>query len=609
MHATTSQREVIGCLAVIVAIYGMKESFAAKLLTEFNIARYDIINYTQHGKVFNHATPDERSMAMANGEGEAGRVKTGQKALETYCVNLNSKIAVGGMLPLVGRDDEVRLVIEILGRKTSNNPMLVGEPGVGKTAVAEGLARRIAEGSVPPSLRGATVWSLDMGLLIAGTRYRGDFEDRLKAVVTEFQAQPGAILFIDEIHTMVGAGDSKGGMDAANILKPALSSGTLRCIGATTYKEYRMYFEKDAALARRFHKVDVGEPSVEGAIAILQGVQAEFARHHKVVFPGEAVIAAVTLSHRYISKLRLPDKAISALDLAGSAVALRAEEQGVGIGQHVGVADIEQAVAKLARIPVGRITSNEKTMLKRLALELRMRVFGQDAAIDEMVSCVEVARSGLSEPDKPIASLLLAGPTGVGKTEVCRQLAEQLGLELVRFDMSEYMEPHTVSRLLGAPPGYNGHQQGGMLTDSVDKHPHCVLLLDEIEKAHQDIFNILLQVMDSGRLTDADNKPVDFRNVILVMTTNAGAEDMEREPIGIGRENQAADPMTAIKRLFSPEFRNRLSSVVTFSHLDRDVVEMVVDKALAGLSGKLLEKKRAPGRGRGRASKAGDQRL
>ena len=591
VHAQTSSRDVIGPPDILAAIYNQRESFAVALLTEFKVARFDVINYTRHGRVFDSGAADpDRPLALANGEGEGSRNRTGKSAIESYCANLNVK-AARSTLPLIGRDSEIRRVIEILCCRIKNNPLLVGESGVGKTAVAEGLAQRICEGAVPPPLRGCTVWSLDLGRLVAGTRYRGDFEDRLKAVVAEFESsRRGDIMFIDEIHGLIGAGDSKGGLDGSNLLKPTLAEGVLRCVGATTYREYRRYFDKDKAMARRFVKVDVREPSPSEAATILAGLEPGFAAHHKVAYAPGATEAAVHLAVRHIHDAHLPDKAISAIDLAGSVAALRAAELGLGAGQEVGIADIEAAVAKLARVPAGRVSVDEKASLKRLPMELKLRVFGQDPAIDALAASIRMARAGLRSPEKPIGSYLMAGPTGVGKTEVARQLASQLGLELIRFDRSEYMERHAVARLIGAPPGYVGYDRGGLLTDAVDKHPYAVLLLDEVEKAHEDIFNLLLQVMDSGHLTDAEGKTVDFRNIILLLTTNAGAADMERRGIGIGRRDEAGDPADAMKRLFTPEFRNRLDAVIVFRHLCADVMRLVVDKELACLAAQAAEK-------------------
>ena len=591
VHAQTSSRDVIGPPDILAAIYNQRESFAVALLTEFKVARFDVINYTRHGRVFDSGAADpDRPLALANGEGEGSRNRTGKSAIESYCANLNVK-AARSTLPLIGRDSEIRRVIEILCCRIKNNPLLVGESGVGKTAVAEGLAQRICEGAVPPPLRGCTVWSLDLGRLVAGTRYRGDFEDRLKAVVAEFESsRRGDIMFIDEIHGLIGAGDSKGGLDGSNLLKPTLAEGVLRCVGATTYREYRRYFDKDKAMARRFVKVDVREPSPSEAATILAGLEPGFAAHHKVAYAPGATEAAVHLAVRHIHDAHLPDKAISAIDLAGSVAALRAAELGLGAGQEVGIADIEAAVAKLARVPAGRVSVDEKASLKRLPMELKLRVFGQDPAIDALAASIRMARAGLRSPEKPIGSYLMAGPTGVGKTEVARQLASTLGIELIRFDMSEYMERHSISRLIGAPPGYVGFDQGGMLTDAIDQHPHCVLLLDEIEKAHQDLYNILLQVMDHGKLTDHNGKTVDFRNVILIMTTNAGAADMAKEAIGFGREGREGEDNDAIKRMFTPEFRNRLDSVIGFAALTPEIVGRVVEKFVMQLEAQLADR-------------------
>jgi ATP-dependent Clp protease ATP-binding subunit ClpA len=512
-------------------------------------------------------------------------VKKGQEALNAYCVNLNKKAQQGKIDPLIGRDHEIERTIQILCRRSKNNPLYVGDPGVGKTAIAEGLARRIVKGEVPDVLKECTIFALDMGALLAGTRYRGDFEERLKAVVSELEAYEGAIMFIDEIHTVIGAGATSGGsMDASNLLKPALASGTLRCMGSTTYKEYRNYFEKDRALVRRFQKIDVNEPTVEDAIKILHGLKPYYESHHRVRYTNEAIKAAVELASRYINDRKLPDKAIDVIDEVGAARMLLPESKR---RKTVTVKDVEDIVAKIARIPPKSVSTNDMDVLKNLERDLKTMVFGQDRAIEALSSAIKLARAGLREPEKPIGCYLFSGPTGVGKTEVARQLSAILGIQLTRFDMSEYMERHSVSRLIGAPPGYVGFDQGGLLTDAIDQHPHCVLLLDEIEKAHPDLFNILLQVMDHGRLTDHNGKNVDFRNVILIMTTNAGASDLAKPAIGFERESREGDDQEAIQRMFTPEFRNRLDAVIPFQNLTPEIVSQVVEKFVIQLETQL----------------------
>jgi ATP-dependent Clp protease ATP-binding subunit ClpA len=517
-----------------------------------------------------------------------GGVKTGSDALEAYCVNLNQKAKDGRIDPLIGREAEVNRTIQVLCRRTKNNPLYVGDPGVGKTAIAEGLARRIVNEDVPDVLKNATIFALDMGALLAGTRYRGDFEERLKAVVKELEATEGAILFIDEIHTVIGAGATSGGsMDASNLLKPALQSGLLRCIGSTTYKEYRQYFEKDRALVRRFQKIDVNEPSVEDAVKILRGLKPYYEKHHAVRYTQEAIRASVELAARYINDRKLPDKAIDVIDEVGAAQMLLPESKRK---KTITVRDVEATVATIARIPPKSVSKDDKSTLKNLLRDLKTMVFGQDKAIEALVAAIKLSRAGLREPEKPIGCYLFSGPTGVGKTEVARQLAICMGIELTRFDMSEYMERHTVSRLIGAPPGYVGFDQGGLLTDAIDQHPHSVLLLDEIEKAHPDLFNILLQVMDHGKLTDHNGKTVDFRNVILIMTTNAGAQEMSKAAIGFGRERREGEDQEAINRMFTPEFRNRLDQIIAFSNLPPDVVAQVVDKFVMQLEAQLADR-------------------
>jgi ATP-dependent Clp protease ATP-binding subunit ClpA len=514
--------------------------------------------------------------------------KQGTEALEAYCVNLNEKAKLGKVDPLIGRAAEVERTIQILCRRQKNNPLFVGDPGVGKTAIAEGLARKIIRGEVPEVLRGCTIYSLDMGALIAGTRYRGDFEERLKTVVKELESLKGAILFIDEIHTVIGAGATSGGaMDASNLLKPALAAGTLRCIGSTTYKEYRQYFEKDRALVRRFQKIDVVEPTVEDSIKILMGIKSYFENYHKLRYTADAIKAAVELSAKYINDRKLPDKAIDVIDELGASQMLLPESRRKKV---VGVKDVEEVIAKIARIPSKSVSKNDAEALKTLEADLGRVVYGQDKAIHALASAIKLARAGLRQPEKPIGSYLFSGPTGVGKTEVAKQLANILGVEFLRFDMSEYMERHTVSRLIGAPPGYVGFDQGGLLTDGVDQHPHCVLLLDEIEKAHGDLFNILLQVMDHGKLTDHNGKKIDFRNVVLIMTTNAGASDAAKDAIGFGRGKREGEDEEAIKKLFTPEFRNRLDAVIAFAPLSRGTIDKVVEKFVLELEAQLADR-------------------
>ena len=510
------------------------------------------------------------------------------EALETYCVNLNKKARDGKIDPVIGRNSEINRAIQVLCRRQKNNPLFVGEAGVGKTAIAEGLAKRIVDSEVPEVLAAATVFSLDMGTLLAGTRYRGDFEERLKQVLKELEAHPNAILFIDEIHTVIGAGATSGGaMDASNLLKPALASGTIRCMGSTTYKEYRQHFEKDRALVRRFQKIDVNEPTVEDAIAILKGLKPYFEDYHRLKYTNEAIEAAVQLSSRYIHDRKLPDKAIDVIDELGAAQMLVAENKRK---KTIGIKEIETTIATMARIPPKSVSKDDAEVLKHLEQTLKRVVFGQDKAIESLSASIKLARAGLREPEKPIGSYLFSGPTGVGKTEVAKQLAASLGVELLRFDMSEYMERHTVSRLIGAPPGYVGFDQGGLLTDGVDQHPHCVVLLDEIEKAHPDLYNVLLQIMDHGRLTDHNGKQVNFRNVILIMTTNAGAADLARQAFGFTRNKREGDDHEAINRQFAPEFRNRLDAIVSFAHLNADVIGMVVEKFVLQLEAQLADR-------------------
>ncbi|NYZ11625.1 ATP-dependent Clp protease ATP-binding subunit ClpA [Azospirillum sp. RWY-5-1] len=586
IHVQSSGREEVTGANVLVALFSERESHAVYFLQEQEMTRFDAVNYISHGIAKAPGRSDNKRVSGADDDAAAEKVvKKGSEALEAYCVNLNKKAASGKIDPLIGRESEVERTIQILCRRSKNNPLYVGDPGVGKTAIAEGLARRIVHGEVPEVLKNATIHALDMGSLLAGTRYRGDFEERLKAVLSELEAHEGAILFIDEIHTVIGAGATSGGaMDASNLLKPALASGSLRCIGSTTYKEYRNYFEKDRALVRRFQKIDVNEPSVEDAIKILQGLKPYYEKHHRVRYTNDAIRAAVDLSAKYIGDRKLPDKAIDIIDEVGAAQMLLPENRRK---KTIQVKDVEAVVAKIARIPPKSVSRDDKEVLLNLERDLKTMVFGQDKAIDALVSAIKLARAGLREPEKPIGNYLFSGPTGVGKTEVARQLAHTLGIELTRFDMSEYMERHTVSRLIGAPPGYVGFDQGGLLTDAIDQHPHCVLLLDEIEKAHPDLFNILLQVMDHGKLTDHNGKTVDFRNVILIMTTNAGASDLAKPAMGFEREKRMGEDTEAIERLFTPEFRNRLDSIIPFSALTPEVIGRVVDKFVMQLEAQL----------------------
>jgi ATP-dependent Clp protease ATP-binding subunit ClpA len=583
----SGQREVTGA-NVLVAIFSERESHAVFFLQEQDMNRFDAVSYISHGLAKRPGQNQSRTPRGAGDPDEERGAKQGSDALAAYCVNLNKKAKDGRVDPLIGREAEVLRAIQILCRRQKNNPLLVGDPGVGKTAIAEGLARKIIEKQVPDVLANSTIYALDMGALLAGTRYRGDFEERLKAVMKEMENQDGAILFIDEIHTVIGAGATSGGaMDASNLLKPALQGGRLRCMGSTTYKEYRQHFEKDRALARRFQKIDVNEPSVPDAIKILMGLRSYFEDYHKVKYTDEAVKAAVELSARHMGDRKLPDKAIDVIDEAGASMMLLPADKRKPI---IDEPEVEEVVARMARIPPRSVSKNDGEMLKSLDKDLMRVVFGQDKAIEQLAAAIKMARAGLREPHKPIGCYLFAGPTGVGKTEVARSLANIMGIELLRFDMSEYMERHTVSRLIGAPPGYVGYDQGGLLTDGVDQHPHCVLLLDEIEKAHPDLFNILLQVMDHGTLTDANGKKVDFRNVILIMTTNAGASDAARQGIGFGAGKKDHENAEAIQRLFTPEFRNRLDAVIHFNGLPKDVVRNVVQKFVLQLEAQLSER-------------------
>lgn len=588
-HVQSSGRKEVTGANVLVAIFSEQESQAVYFLKLQDIARIDIVNYIAHGISKIQDSDGEGEEREETEEAQENAEPATAGALEAFAGNLNEQAKAGQIDPLVGRDEEVERVVQILTRRRKNNPLLVGEAGVGKTAIAEGLAKRIVDEQVPDIVKGSEVYSLDLGALLAGTKYRGDFEKRLKSVLSDLQAREKAILFIDEIHTIIGAGAASGGvMDASNLLKPLLSSGELRCMGSTTYQEYRGIFEKDRALSRRFQKIDVVEPDVEDTIKILKGLKSRFEDHYQLRYTDKALRAAAELSARYISDRFLPDKAIDVIDEAGAAQKLLPPSKQK---KSIGAADVEQVVAKIARIPSQQVNSSDKESLRDLDKKLRMTVFGQDEAIDTLASAIKLSRAGLKEERKPIGSFLFAGPTGVGKTEVCRQLSHVLGVELLRFDMSEYMERHTVSRLIGAPPGYVGFDQGGLLTEAISKHPHSVLLLDEIEKAHPDVFNLLLQVMDNGRLTDNNGRSADFRNVILVMTTNAGAVDMSRGSIGFLEQDVRHDGMEAIKKLFTPEFRNRLDAIVQFAPLSPSVIETVVDKLLTELQAQLDQKR------------------
>lgn len=579
IQVQSSGRDVVTAAHLIIAMFAEKESYALYFLQKNGLTKLDALNYMSHGRGRRVSGIDEDEESL---------LKEGGEALEAYCVNLNVKAAANRIDPLIGRENEIERTIQILCRRTKNNPLYIGEPGVGKTAIAEGLALKITKGEVPAQLKEAVIYQLDLGALLAGTRYRGDFEERLKEVLGQLENDPNAILFIDEIHTIIGAGATSGGsMDASNLLKPALTSGAMRCIGSTTYKEFRNHMEKDRAFLRRFQKIDVSEPSSEETVKILHGLKSYYEKHHNVLYTNEALKAAVDLSVRYLHDRKLPDKAIDILDEAGAARALKTGKK----KKQITAKDIEDVVSKIANIPSKTISSDDREALKNLDRDLKMAVFGQNKAIDSLASSIKLSRAGLREPGKPIGSYLFSGPTGVGKTEVARQLAKTLGVELLRFDMSEYMEKHSVSRLIGTPPGYVGFDQGGLLSDAVDKHPYAVLLLDEIEKAHPDLFNILLQVMDYGRLTDSNGKQIDFSNIILIMTTNAGAADLSKPAMGFARQAREGEDREAIERLFTPEFRNRLDAIIPFGRLDTEIVRRVVDKFLTQLETQLAEKK------------------
>jgi ATP-dependent Clp protease ATP-binding subunit ClpA len=588
LHVESSGRDVVSGANILISIFSERESHATYFLQEQDMTRYDAVNYVSHG--VSKVPGADKSNAPRGSEQAADEVPNtpANEALDAYCVNLNEKAREGKIDPLIGRQLEIERCIEVLCRRSKNNPILVGDPGVGKTAIAEGLAKMIVDGEVPEILQDAVIWSLDMGSLLAGTRYRGDFEERLKAVMKEIGEQEKGILFIDEIHTIIGAGATSGGaMDASNLLKPALQNGEVRCMGSTTFKEYKQHFEKDRALSRRFRKIDVVEPNVEDAVKILQGLKPVFEDFHGLRYTNDAIRSAVELSHRYMTDRKLPDKAIDVIDEAGATQWLVPASKR---RKTVGVKEIEAIVAKIARIPPKQVSRDDAAAIKSLEADLKRVVYGQDEAIDALSSAIKLSRAGLREPNKPIGSYLFTGPTGVGKTEVTKQLASILGVELHRFDMSEYMERHSISRLIGAPPGYVGYDEGGLLTDAVMQHPHSVVLLDEIEKAHPDLFNVLLQVMDNGTLTDANGRKVDFRNVILVMTTNAGASDAAKNSIGFGRGRKDDEQEEALKRLFTPEFRNRLDSVITFGGLTPEIIERVVEKFVLQLEVQLADR-------------------
>ncbi len=592
IHVQSSGRTEVTGANVLVAIFAERESNAAYFLQEQDMTRYDAVNYIAHGVAkdpsYGETRPISGSPDFEEATNEAADEEAKDSALGKYCVDLNAKARQGDIDPLIGREHEVERCIQVLCRRRKNNPLLVGDPGVGKTAIAEGLAKKIEAGETPEVLSKTTIFSLDMGALLAGTRYRGDFEERLKAVVTELENHPDAVLFIDEIHTVIGAGATSGGaMDASNLLKPALQGGKLRCMGSTTYKEFRQHFEKDRALSRRFQKIDVNEPTVDDTVKILKGLKPYFEEHHAIKYTNDAIKTAVELSDRYINDRKLPDKAIDVIDEAGAAQHLVAASKR---RKSIGTKEIEAIIAKIARIPPKSVSKDDQEVLRDLEGSLKRVVFGQDAAITALSSAIKLSRAGLRDAEKPIGNYLFAGPTGVGKTEVARQLASQLGVELLRFDMSEYMEKHAVSRLIGAPPGYVGFDQGGLLTDGVDQHPHCVLLLDEIEKAHPDVYNILLQVMDHGQLTDHNGRTVNFRNVVLIMTSNAGATELAKTAIGFGRDRREGEDTAAIERTFTPEFRNRLDAVISFAPLGKEVITQVVEKFVLQLEAQLMDR-------------------
>src|SRR6187399_871253 len=593
LHVQSSGKDTVTGANVLVALFSERDSYAVYFLQQQDMSRLDAVSFISHGigkggRQIENRPPQGSEEPEAKSEEKVEKSGKKDSALDQFTVNLNQKALDGKVDPLIGRGPEVDRTIQILCRRSKNNPLYVGDPGVGKTAIAEGLARKIVEGDVPEVLQDAVIYSLDMGALLAGTRYRGDFEERLKAVVTELEKMPEAVLFIDKIHTVIGAGATSGGaMDASNLLKPALSNGAIRCIGSTTYKEFRNHFEKDRALLRRFQKIDVNEPTVEDTIKILRGLRTAFEEHHKVKYTPDAIKTAVELSARYINDRKLPDKAIDVIDEVGAMQMLVPPSKRK---KKITSREIEQVISTMARIPAKSVSSDDKAALASLEKDLKRVVFGQDKAIEVLSTAMKLSRAGLRDPDKPIGSFLFSGPTGVGKTEVARQLAEIMGIELKRFDMSEYMERHSVSRLIGAPPGYVGYDQGGLLTDAIDQHPHCVLLLDEIEKAHPDLFNILLQVMDHGKLTDHNGKSIDFRNVILIMTTNAGASDAQRAAIGFGSTKREGDDVEAINRMFTPEFRNRLDAIIPFGSLPIPVVHQVVQKFVMQLEAQLSER-------------------
>ncbi|MAM63029.1 ATP-dependent Clp protease ATP-binding subunit ClpA [Maritimibacter sp. UBA3975] len=592
IHVQSSGRTEVTGANVLVAIFAERESNAAYFLQEQDMTRYDAVNYIAHGVAkdpsYGETRPISGSPDFEEATNEAADEEAKDSALGKYCVDLNAKARKGEIDPLIGRDHEVERCIQVLCRRRKNNPLLVGDPGVGKTAIAEGLAKKIEAGETPDVLSETTIFSLDMGALLAGTRYRGDFEERLKAVVNELENHPDAVLFIDEIHTVIGAGATSGGaMDASNLLKPALQGGKLRCMGSTTYKEFRQHFEKDRALSRRFQKIDVNEPTVDDTVKILKGLKPYFEEHHAIKYTNDAIKTAVELSDRYINDRKLPDKAIDVIDEAGAAQHLVAASKR---RKSIGTKEIEAIIAKIARIPPKSVSKDDQEILRDLEASLKRVVFGQDPAIEALSSAIKLSRAGLREAEKPIGNYLFAGPTGVGKTEVAKQLAASLGVEMLRFDMSEYMEKHAVSRLIGAPPGYVGFDQGGLLTDGVDQHPHCVLLLDEIEKAHPDVYNILLQVMDHGQLTDHNGRTVNFRNVVLIMTSNAGASELAKTAIGFGRDRREGEDTAAIERTFTPEFRNRLDAVISFAPLGKEIITQVVEKFVLQLEAQLMDR-------------------